>query len=210
MISICVDVGEQCHPPPLPTLLPRFPQTEPPLLHKSTSVQKCVHMMDSKGALSLAVWVPFGIHFLPFSFSFRQPPILLIPLEKTVHEFKMHFCIVSYHQWFAVIFKNDPLRECLNLSKSLPRWWPQTSSFVELIQAGCHLPNQMFFSLKVKHIALSKCVTVQCQAPECMCSESWIPITHFQLNHSDLGLLQKGMTFVSLLHDMFWSSFALK
>lgn len=65
-------------PTPHPFLLSSLvsPQTDPPSLHKyrSAFMWQIYCIQTSRGALSIAVWVPFGIHYLPLSFWIRQPP----------------------------------------------------------------------------------------------------------------------------------------
>lgn len=55
---------------------------------------------------------------------------------------------------------------------------------LEQIQVCCILPNRMFSSLKGKHIVANKCVTVLCQATECVHGKSWLIMRRFLLNQS--------------------------
>lgn len=76
MISICVDVGERWPLPPSPSPSPATACLPPPPLpqHSAVQLNPCMDVCSCDGSAVYtlarllhprAVWVPFGVHFLP-------------------------------------------------------------------------------------------------------------------------------------------------
>lgn len=182
------------NPPPLPLLLPRLPPKQTLPRCTSTEVRSCdrytVYTLVMS-ALSIAVWLPFGIHYLHLSFWIRQPPQTLLKINMCLSASCVlkcsQYCTLKVYMLSYVLLGGLEWSFFFEQSISYPL--QVTAMLVAVDQQLCiwnkcrpavFCQTKCFLAWRgntLEQVNVSLC----CVKLRIAC-KSWLPITRFQLN----------------------------